>query len=142
MINDVKRVDETASPFSHAFFIMPKKLLNGFLNFVLDGLERLERQKDFSTTLGSKEIKDLWIRKSNSVMAFCMDFVVENYDSFISKKEFRKKYSAFCKKHQVKSKSDYVIKRTLEEMYGASEENRDVGMSKWEKVWGGIKWIW
>jgi len=114
--------------------------LSGFLNKCLEGLDRLMLQKDFSSTLGSKDIKDLWIRKSNSVMAFCIDSLGEDYDSWISKKEFRKKYSEFCKKHQIRSKSDYVIKRTLEEMFGASEENKEVISGKWEKVWGGIKW--
>jgi P4 family phage/plasmid primase-like protien len=113
--------------------------LSGLLNKGLDALDRLLVQKDFSTTLGSKEIKDLWIRKSNSVMAFCLDFITEEYDSYITKKEFRKKYSEFCKKHQIKSKSDYVIKRTLEEMFGVSEENKEV-LGRWDKVWGGIKW--
>jgi len=119
--------------------ITTEEELSGFLNKCLDGLDRLMGQKDFSSTLGSKEIKDLWIRKSNSVMAFCLDMIEDDYDSFISKKDFRKKYSLYCKRHQIKSKSDYVIKRTLEEMFGIAEENKEI-MNRWEKVWGGVKW--
>jgi len=113
--------------------------LSGFLNKCLDGFDRLLLQKDFSTTLGSKEIKDLWIRKSNSVMAFCLDNIEENYEGFISKKEFRKRYTEYCKKHKIKIKSDYVIKRTLEEMFGSIEENKEV-LGYWTRCWGGIKW--
>jgi hypothetical protein len=73
-------------------------------------------------------------------MAFCLAFVEDHYDGYISKKEFRKKYSLFCKQHKVNVKSDYFIKRTIEESYGASEGNREI-MGRWEKVWEGIKWL-
>jgi P4 family phage/plasmid primase-like protien len=114
--------------------------MSGLLNKFLDGLQRLERTKQFSSARGSEEIKALWIRKSNSVMAFCFDNVEEGYDGYISKKEFRKRYADFCKLHTVPTKSDYVIKRTMEEMYGAGEGNREILGSRWEKVWEGIKW--
>jgi len=114
--------------------------MSGLLNKFLDGLERLEKTRQFSSARGSEEIKALWIRKSNSVMAFCFECVEEEYENFISKKDFRKKYADFCKQHGVTTKSDYVIKRTMEEMYGASEGNREVFGGRWEKVWEGIKW--
>lgn len=114
--------------------------LSGLLNKFLDGLDRLLQFKTFSSTKGSQSIKDLWIRKSNSAMAFCLDLVEESYDSWISKKEFRKKYTEYCKKHKITPKSDYVIKRTLEELYGGIEGNRDVGSGKWDKVWESITW--
>lgn len=113
--------------------------LSGLLNNALDGLLRLIEQKDFSTTIGCQEIKEVWIRKANSVMAFCLDSVEEDYSEHISKKDFRRKYSEYCKKHKIKNKSDYVIKRTLEEMYGTTEENKEF-LGVWEKAWGGIKW--
>ena len=72
-------------------------------------------------------------------MAFCLDNVEDHYDSFIDKKSFRKRYSEYCKTHGIAVKSDYVIKRTLEELFGSIEENKEVGF-KWEKVWGGIRW--
>ncbi len=113
--------------------------LSGFLNKCLEGLDRLLLQKDFSSTMGSEEIKNTWIRKSNSVMAFCMDKIEEDYDNYITKKEFRKKYTEYCKKHKIKSKSDYVIKRTLEELFGASEGRKEV-LGIYQRVWEGIKW--
>lgn len=114
--------------------------MSGLLNKFLDGLQRLLNNKGFSSTKGSDEIKQLWIRKSNSVMAFCMEYIKEEYDSFISKKNFRKKYSEFCKTHKVTPRSDHVIKRTLEDLFGSSEANRDNAFGVWERVWEGIKW--
>ncbi|MGV9142063.1 MAG: phage/plasmid primase, P4 family [Promethearchaeota archaeon] len=114
--------------------------LSGLLNKFLDGLNDITQNKKFSTTRGSEEVKTMWIRKSNSVMAFCMDEIEEEYDAFITKKQFRKKYVEYCKKHKIQVKSDYVIKRTLSEMFGASEDRKDVFGSGFERVWEGIKW--
>jgi len=114
--------------------------LSGLLNRFLDGLNDITYNKKFSTTKGSEEVKTMWIRKSNSVMAFCMDMIQEEYDAFITKKQFRKKYVEYCKKHKIQVKTDYVIKRTLSEMFGASEDRKDVFGSGYERVWEGIKW--
>ena len=120
--------------------ITTKGEMSGLLNRFLNGLELLLLKRTFSSTKGCEEVKQLWIRKSNSVMAFCLDFIEDFYDGIIYKKEFRKKYTSFCKKHRIIPKSDYVIKRTLEELFGASEGNRETLINKWEKVWEGIKW--
>ncbi len=114
--------------------------LSGLLNKFLDGLNKLILNKKFSSTKGTDEIKNLWIRKSNSVMAFCLDMIKENYDSYITKKDFRKKYINYCKNHKIQSKSDYVIKRTLSEMFGASQGNRDVIGGRYDSVWEGVEW--
>ncbi|MFW6130139.1 MAG: phage/plasmid primase, P4 family [Atribacterota bacterium] len=114
--------------------------MSGLLNKFLDGLRDLILTKSFSSTRGTDEIKTTWIRKSNSVMAFCMDNVEEDYDSFISKKQFRKKYVQYCKSHKIQIKSDYVIKRTLSEMFGASDDRKAVFSNNFEWVWEGIKW--
>jgi len=42
--------------------------------------------KTFSQTKGSKEIKDFWIRNSDSFVAFCIDSIDEDYECFIQKK--------------------------------------------------------
>ena len=54
-------------------------------------------------------------------------------------KKFRKEYVIYCKKHKIPVKSDYVIKRTLNEMFGVSEGNKeDKGV--YTGTWEGIKW--
>lgn len=114
--------------------------LSGLLNKFLDGLDRLCLNKNFSTTDGSEDIKNKWIRKSNSFIAFCMDRIEESYESKISKKELRKEYSIYCKQHKVSSKSDLVVKIVLQN-YGVSEgqEFTDFGNVR-DRYWEGIKW--
>lgn len=114
--------------------------LSGLLNKFLDGLDRLLQNKSFSSTKGSEEIKTLWIRKSNSFTAFALDMLVDEYDGFISKKELRKKYIEYCKLHKILPKSDFVIKKVMQEVYGASDERKNLGNIEWEWVWSGIQW--
>lgn len=108
--------------------------LSGLLNKFLEGLDRLVSNKKFSQTVGTEEIKTLWIRKSNSFIAFCMDKLEEDYGIRIPKKELRKKYIEFCKLHKLTSKSSYVIKRTLEETFGVED-----GFDGTDRYWEGLK---
>jgi len=114
--------------------------LSGFLNESIKGLHRLLKYRRFSTTKGTEEVKSSWIRQSNSFVAFCMDNIESDYDSRISKRETRKRYSDFCKLHKIAGKSDIVIKRTLQELFGAGEEYSDLLGGMRDYTWTGIKW--
>ncbi len=121
--------------------ITTQEELSGLLNKFLDGLDRLFKNKNFSTTKGTEEVKNMWIRKSNSFMAFCLDNIEEDYQGMIIKKDMRKRYSKYCKSHRLLPKSDVVIKNTLQQMYGASEERKVIlGNSEAEHIWEGVKW--
>lgn len=116
--------------------ITTEEELSGLLNKFLEGLARLMINKGFSLTKGTEEVKTMWIRKSNSFMAFCMDKIEQKYDGRISKRDLVRNYSDYCKKHGLTTKSDFVKKRVLQENYGA-DEGRD---SDGDRYWEGIKW--
>jgi len=111
--------------------------LSGLLNLALDYLQNLLKNKDFSYSKNTKEVKDLWIRRSDSFTAFCYDHLEEDLEGKISKKKLRKSYHQYRKKHKVPSCSDKAIKITLENMFGASE-NQEWGGDR-ERFWEGIK---
>lgn len=113
--------------------------MSGFLNEALIGLHRLLFNKKFSSTAGSNQVKSTWIRKSNSFLAFCFDNLEPSSNGSILKRDLRLKYSQYCKEHKVSPKSDYVIKRALQDTYGASEERKN-NLGDWKYMWGGIKW--
>lgn len=114
--------------------------MSGLLNQALIGLRRLRENKNFSSTKGSEEVKDIWIKKSNSFISFCYNNLEEDYDTAITKKELRKRYSSFCKENKIPTKSDAVIKRVLQDTYGVSEERRESFNGIWEWCWVGLKW--
>ena len=108
--------------------------LSGLLNKFLEGLSRLIIQKGFSVTKGTEEVKNLWIRKSNSFMAFCMDSIKSDFERFITKQEIRRRFNIYCKKYKLKGTSDKAIKATLEDLFGATEDRRVID--------GDLKYIW
>lgn len=112
--------------------------LSGLLNMGLLGLHRLLKNKRFSSTKGTDEIKKMWIRKSNSFIAFAEEFIEEGYDSHISKKDLRKLYSRYCRTNKLTPKSDVVIKIFLQQSYGATEERKMI-LDYQEHIWSGIK---
>lgn len=122
--------------------ITTKEELSGLLNQALLGLERLMNNKNFSVSKGSEEVKNLWVRKSNSFIAFCMENITEDYEGRVTKKELRKRYSKFCKDNRLISKSDVVVKRVLQDLYGASEGQVSSQFNNYlgERIWEGIKW--
>lgn len=108
--------------------------LSGLLNYALDGLDRLIQNKDFSYSKSTKEVKDMWIRKSDSFTAFCYDHIIEDSDSIITKKLLRKIYHKYTKLHKLQSCSDKAIKITLESMFGVSESQNN----NFDRTWEGI----
>lgn len=120
--------------------IITPKEMSGFLNQAILGLQRLRENKNFSSTKGSEEIKSTWIRKSNSFIAFCYDRIEEDGESKILKKDLRKKYSSYCKNHKISAKSDYVIKRVLQDTFGATEDRFETFGGNYDWYWVGIKW--
>jgi len=111
--------------------------LSGLLNMALEHLTNLLQNKDFSYSKSTAEVKDLWIRQSDSFTAFCYDCLEESPDSSISKKELRKVFHNYCKKHKVQGASDKAIKITLENMFGVSDTQN--WLKDGERLWEGIK---
>ena len=114
--------------------------LSGFLNQAIIGLHRLFNNKKFSYSTGTEEVKNKWIRKADSFMAFCMDSLEPSYENKIRKKDLRKKYHKYCKDHKVPGVSDISIKITLQEMFGVIDDYVSIdGFSGQEYCWIGVK---
>ena len=120
--------------------ITTQEELDGFLNFALEGLERLEQNRDFSQTDTAAEVRKRWQRQSNSVAAFIEDCVEESADDYISKREFVKRYKEYCDTHRAKQMSDQTIKITLKEKLGVSESHIRVDDGRIH-VWSGVRFV-
>jgi putative DNA primase/helicase len=111
--------------------------MSGFLNAALEGLKRLLDNRIFTYEASVDQVKNDWIRKSNSFAAFCNDHIVQDYAGVITKKDLRRKYSAYCKKYKLISKSDFVIKAVLQDQYGANDSREEI-MGTYVHCWEGI----
>jgi P4 family phage/plasmid primase-like protien len=118
--------------------LMSEDEMSGLLNWALEGLQRLNKTNKFSNETNSNMVKKYWLRKSNSVASFIEDCIELDYDSIMSKQEFRTHYHNYCVREQLNQMSDKAIKITLSNELGLSES-----YSKLEDVqvfcWKGIK---
>ncbi len=108
--------------------------LSGLFNMALEGLDRLLKQRDFSYSKSTQEVKDIWIRQSDSFTAFCYDHLKEDINGIISKKRLRTLFHKYRKKHKVPGCSDKAIKITLENSFGVSESQD----ANYNRIWEGI----
>jgi P4 family phage/plasmid primase-like protien len=113
--------------------------LSGLLNKALGGLERIRKNKGFSYSKGTEEIKKFWIRKSDSFVAFCFDNVEEDLEQEITKSELRKAYHKYCSENKLKGCSDKAMAITLQEMFGATDSQTINYGGKHITLWEGIK---
>ena len=123
--------------------LITEEELSGLLNKALEGLDRILEKGDFSYSIGTKEVKDLWIRKADSFNAFCMDNIIEDEEGYITKKELRRKFARYTKIHKLKGCSDNNIKINLENNFGVIEERKTIIYGEeynQERCWVGIKW--
>lgn len=111
--------------------------MSGFLNWILKGLQRYLREGDFTKSKGSKQIEEMWMRRSNSFYPFLLDYLEEDYDGKISKSELRKAYSIYCREHKVKLISDKGLKNILIGIGMGDERNRSDGQQI--TYWSGIR---
>ena len=76
--------------------ITEDKELTGLLNWAVEGFERLFNQGHFTRPEKSKEIEKKWIRETDSLKAFVMDYCEEDRNCRVIKKEFYNAYTDFC----------------------------------------------
>lgn len=114
--------------------------MSGLLNEALDGLERLLKKKDFTKSYSVKDIERIWISKSDSFRAFARENIVEDGAAKISKKDLRKAYVDYCRKHKMYILSDKAMKEALLEDFSAVDGNMDDGFGG-PSCWDGIKLV-
>ncbi|MAG50375.1 hypothetical protein CL621_01890 [archaeon] len=116
--------------------INPKEL-SGLLNWSLEGLERLYKNKEFSHSKGMESVKNEWIRKSNSFEGFFAECLELDFDSLVKVSELNGKYNEYCSKNGVRriGPKDFNLKL---EGKGCEGKAKTIE-GKSYKVWEGIK---
>ncbi len=115
--------------------------LCGLLNFALDGLDRLEKTGNFSNCLSTDQIKNKWIRKSDSFSAFLQDCIIGDFDSFISKSDLKNAYFDYVQKNNLKFVNDTYIKTIITTDWGCCEVRKTIDKDSLDRCrcWVGIK---
>ena len=113
--------------------------MSGILNWSLEGLQRLNKQKEFSERIPEEETKILYERLSNPVATFLTEYIEEtdNEDDFISKDYLWKDLLHYCEKHNLpKPKSKKHLSQELRLHFENIEsKQRKVGNRERARVW-------
>ena len=91
--------------------------LSGLLNWALDGLERVNKNKDFSMKENIQAMRKQYIKRSNSVKIFieeCIE-VTADFSDFLTSKYLYIKFLDYCKQNQIKSKSQREFIENMKE---------------------------
>jgi|AntAceMinimDraft_18_1070375.scaffolds.fasta_scaffold13501_6 putative DNA primase/helicase len=112
--------------------------MEGFLSWAVEGYQRLKAKGFFSNETTASRVEKFWLRKANSAKAFIDDCLILDYDSEISKEEFRKEYHNYCIKHNIRQMSEKAINITLIKDLGISDKQVNTKDTRY-RVWTGIK---
>jgi putative DNA primase/helicase len=112
--------------------------LSGFLNFAIEGLRRLLQSGEFSNSSSIEQVREDYIRKSDSVASFNMDCVLIAPDEFIEKRKLYTEYTDYCRDRNYPVVPENTFHKELQaiirvEDYHATVDNKRV------RCWRGIK---
>ena len=123
--------------------------LSGFLNFVLDGLERILEQEHFTHSSSMDSIKEKWILKTDPFLAFFEKHIEESSTGQIPKEElpgiedkpntFYKAYKDFCNKNDKTAKKKGTITKRLKTKIPLIDEPRPEIHGKRVRLFAGLK---
>ena len=112
--------------------------LSGLFNKAIEKLDILLKNRDFSDSIGTDELKKYWRRNSDSFAGFSEDNITEKLDGFILVKDLRKAYKNYCKINKLRPVSKQSITNTLENEFGANLTRKRIISEELEYLWEGI----
>ena len=118
--------------------ITSEEEMEGLLCWALVGLNRLLANKSFSYSPSTNEVKNKWLRKSDSCMGFILDYIMYDYESHITKKEFKNRYVQYCTRHKLKISNDKTILHLLNTQMGAYDSQRRTDDGN-EQIWNCVR---
>ncbi|MFH1377105.1 MAG: phage/plasmid primase, P4 family [Candidatus Woesearchaeota archaeon] len=116
--------------------------LSGILNWAIIGLKRLLDNKDFSTAKSVKEVREEYIRMSDSVKAFIMDCIKISPESFEQKRELFTHYTDYCREKSYPPLSEGTFHRDLQRSIRVEDYRPQLeieGIKQRVQCWKGIK---
>jgi putative DNA primase/helicase len=116
--------------------------MSGLFNLAVTKLVLLRQNGCFTYSQTTDDVRRAMMLKSNSIMAFMEDFIVEDTYSFIKKDDFKKAYGLFCKTHNVSMSNDRRVYYALQHKFGGCSSWRVREGKERFHAWRGIKWVW
>jgi len=114
--------------------------LSGFFNKALEGLKRLHDNGIFSKSKSVNEIRERYVRLSDSVASFVMDLIEVRSDEFVEKKKLFEAYADYCKDKNYPQVAENIFHmRLIQDQNVRVEDYRPTIESRRVQCWKGIK---
>ena len=116
--------------------------MSGFFNFALDGLNRLLENGDFSNSKSIQEVRDNYVRQSDSVGAFCMDCIRVSPDNWVVKKDLFTNYADYCRNLNYPITPENIFHKRLVDNIRVEDYQATIlveGKQVRARAWKGIK---
>jgi hypothetical protein len=104
----------------------------------MDAITKVWENKAFTSSKSSEDTSMFWVRKSDSFLAFALENVEQNPESFVLKETVRKAYQIYCKKNKVSNETDKHIAKIMQTQFGAIDSRKKIGEGQ-EYVWEGVQ---
>ncbi len=114
--------------------------LSGILNWAIEGLKRLLKNKKFTINKSTHEVREEYIRKSDSIGSFVMDMIKEvpGTGSFIIKRDLYEAYAQYCRGRAYDMVTENTFHRRLFQKVNVREYHPKVS-GKQKAAWSGIQ---
>ena len=122
-------------------FLTTESELSGILNLAIEGLQRLNDNMDFSKKTSIDEVKEFYVKHSDSVTSFIMDCVEITYDpdNTMSFESLHKAYLMYCQEHGFTAKTKKKLNRSLRNDHEfVDDKGYDGATGEYSRRWSGV----
>jgi len=112
--------------------------LSGFLNWALEGLKRLFSNNHFTKNKSTEDVREEYIRQSDSVGAFILDRIEEVPSNYVTKKDLFEIYVDYCREKGYDIEPENTFHRKFHTKVRVREIYPLIG-GKQVKCWSGIR---
>jgi len=114
---------------------------SGLLNWAVEGLHRLLKNKKFSNTQSTEITRLEWLKDSNNFVVFFEKFMIHSKGNMVSKEDLREVYGAFCSDEGLECVSDKAIAwfMSIKGIIGARRTRSNHSVIEQIGCWSGLK---
>ena len=112
--------------------------LSGLLNWAIEGLKRLLKNQQFTINKSTGEIREEYIRQSDSIGAFILDMIVECPGQHIVKRVLYESYVDYCRKRAYDMVAENTFHRRFHHKVKVREYHPQGDNRKQSSAWSGV----
>jgi len=130
--HDFRNSDQRIEKLEEQFYAE----MQGILNFALEGLYRLLEKKNFTQSLSKAEIKDFWLRHSDSIVAFGLDMIAVDAGAEEEKAIIFSSYESYCNQQNYNLEEPNSFWRRFKEIFVCKEYQPSKGSGQIRAIKG------